>query len=396
MAGESEGLRLAQVANFVGPRSGGLRVVVETLGAAHVRDSGERLVILPDLRAGATRQGRDRLIAVPSPVLPGSRGRYRVLLRRRAVVATLEEFGPDVVEVHDQTTLTWVADWAARAGVPCVLFSHERLDQIARELVRLPSGPCGRIARRLAERLAGRVDAVVCASDFAAEPFSRATNVHRIPFGVDLDTFSPAAAGPETPWQRDVFRLVFSGRMHPEKCPDLAVEVLARLHRTGLPVELVMLGSGPLELSLRRRVRRQRLPVRLLGHVQDRARLAGILAAADLALSPGPRETFGLSVLEALACGTPVAVSSRGSSRELLAPGAGVAADDPAELTALVRELLVDSAALSRASALARRRASAFPWSATLEALARLRSDLTGRRNPTGTTPPATTAPTAT
>jgi alpha-1,6-mannosyltransferase len=54
------------------------------------------------------------------------------------VIAALEAFGPELVEVHDQTTLRWVADWAARAGVPCILFAHERLDQVAREILGLP------------------------------------------------------------------------------------------------------------------------------------------------------------------------------------------------------------------------------------------------------------------
>ncbi|HET9657402.1 MAG TPA: hypothetical protein VFP72_18765 [Kineosporiaceae bacterium] len=69
------------------------------------------------------------------------------------------------------------------------------------------------------------------------------------------------------------------------------------------------------------------------------------------------------------------------------------AVDDPAELAALVRELLVDPDILAHASVLARQRAESFPWSSTLDTLARLRSGLTGRQTPTGTTPPATTTP---
>ena len=81
----------------------------------------------------------------------------------------------------------------------------------------------------------------------------------------------------------------------------LAIDALAWLRACRVPADLVIVGSGPLEATLRRRVEPERLPVHFLPHRADRVQVAALTAAADVALSPGPRETLGLVVLEAMA-----------------------------------------------------------------------------------------------
>ena len=370
-------LRLAQVANYVGPGSGGLRVALEEIGRAHVRDGGQRLVIVPGPHSQTVDSGRSRRTTIASPRLPGGPG-YWILLRRRAVISALEEFRPDVVEVHDQTTLTWVGDWARRSGVASLLFCHERVDLAVAQLLGPKAPHLHRAGPRWATRLAAPFDAVVCASSFAAEPFGAvdAAKLHRIPLGVDLRLFAPAAAARTEPEALPIRRLVFAGRLHPEKAPQTALDVLAHLMADGLPAELSVLGAGPLEASLRARAGRERLPVRFLGHLSDRGQLSRQLAAADVALCPGPRETFGLSVLESMASGTPVIVPTRGASRELVAPGAGIVADTVDGMARAIRDLLADPRVHARARRAARERAEQFPWSATAQCMAGLRSAL--------------------
>ena len=87
-------------------------------------------------------------------------------------------------------------------------------------------------------------------------------------------------------------------------------------------------------------------PVRFHGFVEGRADLSRRIAAADVALSVCPGETFGLAVLEALASGTPVVTADRGGARELVDDRSGAWAEpDPVAL----------------------RRAELFPWQATVD-----------------------------
>jgi alpha-1,6-mannosyltransferase len=85
-----------------------------------------------------------------------------------------------------------------------------------------------------------------------------------------------------------------------------------------------------------------------------------------VAFAPSAAETFGLSVLEALACGTPVVAADTGGAAELLVPGAGVTVDaTPAGIAEGVFEVISWPVADRRAAA--RRQAERFPWSATVE-----------------------------
>ena len=83
-----------------------------------------------------------------------------------------------------------------------------------------------------------------------------------------------------------------------------------------------------------------------------------LLASADVAIAPGPAETFGLAALEALACGTPVVVSAESALPEVVGEaGAAVPGED---LAAGVRAVLARPEAARRAAA--RARAERYDW----------------------------------
>jgi alpha-1,6-mannosyltransferase len=217
-------------------------------------------------------------------------------------------------------------------------------------------------------RLSKRAAHVVVASQFAAAEFTRvgATNVARVPLGVDLEMFRPA----DRAERRETAKLVTVSRLSKEKRVERAIDAVRVLDQAGVPVELAVIGDGPLRASLRERA--AGLPVLFLGHLAEPAEVAAVVAAADVAVCPSPAETFGLAILEALACGTPVVVPSDGAARELVdAPGSGAVTDGTAVgLADGVRSLLL--VPVSRRRAVARAAAERFPWSATVERLLEL------------------------
>lgn len=356
-------MRIVQLANFYGPESGGQRTAIDELGRGYVDRGHERVLVVPGVEAADEQTASGRRITLPGRVLPASGG-YRVLVNRGVVARLLADLRPDRIEVSDKLTLWPLGRWARSHGVPSVLLSHERIDAIL-----APRVPAGVPLRGLADvwnrRLARSFDRVVCTSRFGAEEFERigTDNLAVVPLGVDLDTFRPLSG------DRRVLRaptLVCVGRLSREKRPELAIDALAGLHRQGHDARLTMVGGGPLLEDLRARA--LGLPVTFTGHVAERAVVAHLLATADVAVAPCPHESFGLAVLEALACGTAVVVPDKGAAGELVVARAGVRAEPVAEaMAAGVLEVLSWRRAERRAAA--RRRAEAFSWDATVDGL---------------------------
>jgi glycosyltransferase involved in cell wall biosynthesis len=81
--------------------------------------------------------------------------------------------------------------------------------------------------------------------------------------------------------------------------------------------------------------------VKMVGHVKDRRVVRDFYTSADLYVSPSLAETFGLTILEAMACGTPVIASNTTSMPEVLG-GAGLLFDphNPGEMARCIRRVL--------------------------------------------------------
>ncbi|MFI5635204.1 glycosyltransferase [Streptomyces sp. NPDC051664] len=369
MTGREQGKTIVRLANFVTPSSGGLRTALDELGRGYLAAGHEPVLVVPGDSASDVRTAQGRVITLPGPALPGSGG-YRVLAGRRTLRHLLETLRPDRLEVSDRTTLRWTGEWARRARVPAVMVSHETADGVLRTWG-VPAGAAARTADRLNTLSAHAYTRIVCTTEWAEREFVRigARNVVRAPLGVDLRRCRPGRRSLVLRAQhvhgRSVL-LVMCSRLSVEKRPGRALDALAVLNGLGVRATLVVAGDGPLRAGLESRARAERLPVEFLGHVRDRERVADLQASADLCLAPGPAETFGLSALEALACGTPVVASASSALPEVIGE-AGVAAADTGEaFAAAVQELLARPEAGRRAAA--RQRAELFGWDRSVAA----------------------------
>jgi len=362
-------VRVVQLANFYGPRSGGLRTALHHLGAGYARHGHEVFLVVPGRSFGRELLPSGvRRITLPAPIIPGTGG-YRAVDPWR-VRALLDRLRPDRLEVSDRLTLRGMGHWAAAHGVPSVVISHERLDRLLAQFL-VPRRPAVAGADWANRRMAASYDTVVCTTDFAREEFDRigATNVRCVPLGVDLREFTPCRR--DAALRHDLAHgagtlMVHCGRLSPEKHVERSVDTVAELHESGHDVRLVIAGDGPRREALERRA--AGLPITFLGFVSSRHDVATLLASADVSLAPGPHETFGLAALEALASGTPVVVSASSALREIVAPGCGAAVSDHAPAFAsAVASLLADPEADRRAAA--RARAEQFPWPAAVDGM---------------------------
>jgi glycosyltransferase involved in cell wall biosynthesis len=169
------------------------------------------------------------------------------------------------------------------------------------------------------------------------------------PHCVDNDAFSKAseaarretAVGSIGSRQR---RVLFVGRLIGDKRPTDLVRAVGRLAAAGQAVELIIAGAGELERSLTEAAHAEGVQARFLGFV-NQSRLPEVYASADVIVLPSSaRETWGLVINEAMACGVPAVVSDRvGCGPDLVEPGitgATFPAGDVDAMTAAIRTVL--------------------------------------------------------
>ncbi|MGV0746318.1 glycosyltransferase [Mycolicibacterium sp. XJ870] len=354
-------MRVVQVANFYGPRSGGLRTAVDRLGAEYCAAGHDVYLIVPGahperhvLASGVVR------ISLPARLIPFTGG-YRAVLPS-PVTSLLRRLEPDALEVSDRLTLRSLGPWGRRHDVATVMISHERLDRLVGQV--LPPPMARAVANFANRRTAANYDAVVCTTAFAREEFDRigAENVATVPLGVDLEQFHPSRRCTQMRSRWAVAGqtlLVHCGRLSVEKHAHRSIDTVAALRDSGVDARLVVVGEGPMRARLERQA--ARLPVAFTGYIGCRDTVATILASADVALAPGPHETFGLAALEALACGTPAVVSRTSALAEILTSDSGATADNDARAIAHAVTSVISRPESQRRNS-ARLRAEQFTW----------------------------------
>jgi alpha-1,6-mannosyltransferase len=305
-------------------------------------------------------------VRIPALPLPASGG-YRLPWRRAAAARMLAEQAPDLIEAGDAYRLAWsVLDAGQSLGIPALAFCHSNLPLLAATLAgaRIGAG-AARAARRYAGRLYRQFDLVLAPSATMCAHL-RDWGVKRVqhqPLGVDSAVFHPRRRDPA--WRRrvglpdDARVLVYAGRFAPEK--NLPV-LTAAVRLLGPPYWLVAVGAGPTPPQGDR--------VMVLAPERRPEALATLVASADAFVHAGDQETFGLSVLEALACGTPVVARAAEGLAELVDGRVGIAvgrtrSEDFAEAIAA----LFGSVDRARFAQAARARGEAHDWQQTLPRL---------------------------
>jgi glycosyltransferase involved in cell wall biosynthesis len=191
--------------------------------------------------------------------------------------------------------------------------------------------------------------------------------------GVDLNVFCPEAAegragelearyGVRQPY------VLYVGKLEPRKNLPTLIEAFVSIAR-GFPDHQLVLAGNPgwdfqaIYETAARIPRRER--VRFTGFV-DEADLPALYAGADLFVYPSSYEGFGIPVLEAMACGTPV-ITSNVSSLPEVAGDAGLLVDplDVSELAQAMRRVLTDGQLRQRMRAKGLERAKTFTWKET-------------------------------
>lgn len=296
------------------------------------------------------------LVRVPAVSLPGIHG-YRMPVSVAAAARRLRAAQPDLIEAGDAGHSAWAAlRLRQRLGIPAIAFYHSDLPRLVLNRFggTISLGTCKYLAHLYRE-----FDTVLAPSRLMVHQLADIGVTHALhqPLGIDSDIFHPSrrrdSLRAELGLPEDTRLLVYAGRFTADKKLDVLIEAVRRL---GKPYHLLLVGGGA---ELARHAQLSFMPFE-----RDQRELAGVLASCDLLVHPGDCETFGLIVLEAMACGLPVVGTSGGGVAELVDDQTGILArpNDAGSLAGAIEAIYGRD--LARLGANARRKAHEhYDWS---------------------------------
>jgi len=272
---------------------------------------------------------------------------------------------------------------------PCVLDLH--FEPVLEGLL---ASVLTRLYMRTGARLFRRYDRVVVHSLSYAEKCDSVSCIDPdrlvcIPNGVDCNAFQPTRLETEhSSGDQHTPNVLFVGRLVPYKGVEVLLDAWPRVVRCLASARLIIVGSGPLQAALRERARRLRADIRFLGFVSDEE-LKNLYRSSDVTVLPSVnrQEAFGMTLLESMACGTPVVASGIPGVRDVaLIGGKTVPPGNPEQLAAAIVDVVRDHQ-LPRGWALHDRVREQFSWPQiaarhlqVYESIVRNRADGEGKR----------------
>lgn len=278
--------------------------------------------------------------SVPCPTYP----EIRLAFARAATIgARIAAFGPDAVHLATEGPLCLAARrWCLRAGLPFTTAYHTQFPDYVSKRTGVPAAWIWHYIRWFH----GPAEAVLVSTPSIRRTLAAhgLTNLAHWGRGVDLAQFTPDAPAPSLFADLPRPILLVVGRVAVEKNLEAFLDCPH-------PGSKVIVGDGPARADLIRRYPE----AHFLGALSGRA-LAGAFAGADVLVFPSRTDTFGLVMIEALACGTPVAAYPVSGPIDVLTPQVG-AVDDRLEVAI--------AAALTRERTTCAAYGRGFSWSAS-------------------------------
>ena len=280
---------------------------------------------------------------VPDTCTVPEMGLY-VLTSFRATLRHLREWKPDVIHAHFAVP-TGLLAWAVHrlTGVPYVLTAHlgdvpggvpEQTDKMFRRIAPL--------ARRIWRDAAAATAVSSFVQGLAESAYG--CEVQRIVNGIDLSDAPLEAAPPHQPR-----RLVFIGRLNPQKNPVFLIDALAQLRDAAW--QLTFIGDGPLMGEVKAAIARHRLANRiaLTGWLAP-AQVHACLADGDILCMPSVSEGLPIVGVEALKFGLAIVASDIPGLRDVIDDGVNgglVPVGDLEAFAGKLRQLLENESALA-------------------------------------------------
>lgn len=278
-------------------------------------------------------------------------------------IATLLKFEPDIVHIHTPGPLGQIGVLYGKAkDVPVVGYFHSLPDVRFYFEKKLPKQTLGEFLWRLVRYFYRGCDMVLVPTrqvwDLLASKGFDEQKMRLVPYGVDIETFSPGEADAglraDLGLKKDDVLLMYAGWFRKDKRVDILAETMRYLPETH---KLLLVGEGPKVKAVKKKVLEYKLGDKVHFHSPvPNTDLPRFYRTCDVYVNASVSETMGISMIEAMACGKPVVASpSPGALGIIVDRENGYVASTNSSASLAEKALLLDGAEIKRMGAGARR-----------------------------------------
>ncbi|MCI0515851.1 glycosyltransferase [candidate division KSB1 bacterium] len=307
-------LKICDLLQVYAPKSGGIKTYIEAKRKfLQARSGWSHVLIIPGATDQILRDGPFTTYQIAAPLIPNCEP-YRFILNIGKVFSILQAERPDVIELANAYLQPWLLFHKNFHPAAVIGFYHTDFPE---SYVRAPiaSMTNDRWAKKIESYATGytrliysKLDGTLVASPQLRQKLVayQISNLKYVSLGVDSDLFHPMKRNEQLRRKfltaENGILLLYAGRFDSEKRVDILWEAIQKLPHH---YSLVMAGNGPFRHKLVTKSQGAK-NIYIVPYQEDREKLAELHASADIYVTAGPYETFGLGVIEAQASGLPV------------------------------------------------------------------------------------------
>ena len=314
-------MRIAMVTDSYYPTKDGVVTSVAITKRALEEKGHEVFIVAPD---PGEKDRIDGVIYIGSIKFRSYAG-YFIPIMPSKTLRKLEKLKIDVIHIHGVAVMALRGHvYSNQLNVPVVMTFHTMVGDVLKfySPVNLDEGFVEKVVWKYIRWIVRKMDAIIVPSPSIGEELKSLTKPKRveiIPTGTDIQRFHPGADGTTFRKEHGLKGKVVAsvGRLSFEKNIDLVIRAMKDVDAT-----LLIVGDGPSRPSLESLVKELGIEDKVVftGYI-DNERLLDAYAASDMLVSASRFETQGLSVLEAMAAGIPVACCDARAFHDIIQDG---------------------------------------------------------------------------
>ena len=279
---------------------------------------------------------------------------YSIVNRELAV------FQPDIIHVDEAERLGFCflkkpgIKFARQHNIPCVTFFHTNYLEYFDDYFQLPL-KLNKVIKKFLSLIFTKIynayDLTLVSSQTTYSKLS-ARKIKNLYYsellGLDLKRFTNTIKNPQFFTQEyglenieDKIKLIFIGRLTPDKGWDFGLKALAQLPAEVIPkIAFIIVGDGDLSERIQTQLIKLTPHVYLLGRVEPNL-IPNLLTNSDIFITNSEKETKGLAVIEACAAGIPVIAPHAGGIRDTIVDGENGFLYQPQQLEDFLKKLIL-------------------------------------------------------